>query len=209
MNSPLSFLNSFKPLAGKGLEIALNRALALDAEAQERVKGWDGRKIAFKLANPPLALQVTVADGKLRVGKYDDTIEHDLAIDSNLTGLVSQSPLMRDASNKLNGRLRISGDAELAREVQSLMATFDPDMQLPFVKLFGDVLGVQVAQVAEGAVNHLKDAGKSFAETSALYFTEESKDIIPKVELSKFNDDVDILRDDVERIAYRIRKLSQ
>lgn len=208
MNSPLSFFNAFKPMAGKGLEMALNRALSLDAEAQERVNQWDGRKIAFKLANPPLALQVTVDNGKLRVGKYDDTIEHDLAIDSNLTGLVNQSPLMRDASRKLNGRLRISGDAELAREVQSLMATFEPDMQLPFVKLFGDVWGVQIAQVAEGAANHLRDAGKSLAETGALYFTEESKDIISKVELGKFNDDVDTLRDDVERIAYRIRKLT-
>ena len=208
MNSPLSFFNSFKPLAGKGLEIALNRALALDADAQERVKTWNGRQIAFKLANPPLALQVTVDNGHLRVGKYEESIEHDLAIDSNITGLVNQSPLMRDAASKLNGRLRISGDAELAREVQSLMATFSPDMQLPFVKVFGDVMGVQIAQVAEGAAKHLQDAGKSFAETSALYFTEESKDIIPKIELSKFNDDVDTLRDDVERIAYRIRKLT-
>ena len=204
MNSMPSFL---RPIAGNMLQIALNRALALDPASQERIQGWHGRKIAFKLARPEIALQVTVNNGKLTVGKVDADIEHDLEVDSDLTGLFNQSPLMRDAGNKLKGRLRISGDAELAREMQHLMANFEPDMQLPFVKLFGDVVGVQVAQGVKGVADHLKGAGKEFAQVSALYLTEESRDVVAKAEIERFNDEVDGLRNGVERIAARISRL--
>lgn len=204
--SSFSFL---KPIAGAALERALNHALSLDAAAQERVSKWDGRKIAFKLASPPLALQVTVADGRLRVGKLEDDIEHDLEIDSSIGGLLNQAPLMRDAPNKPKGRLRISGDADLAREVQSLMGSFAPDMQLPFVRLFGEIAGVQVAQAAQGVSSHLRDAGKSFAESAALYVTEESRDVVAKLELEQFHDDVDDVRNAVERLSVRIARLQQ
>ena len=205
MNAIPAFL---RPLAGAALERALNRALSMDAAAAGRVRGWQGRRIAFKLVNPPLALQLTVTpDGKLQVGKLESDIEHDLEIDSNLTGLINQSPMMREAPNKLKGRLRISGDADLAREVQGLMANFAPDLQLPFVQLFGDVMGVQVAQAVSGAGRHLREAGRSLAESSALFVTEESRDVVGRIELQDFHDAVDTVRNDVERLAVRIARL--
>ncbi|MFB5207477.1 hypothetical protein ABGA94_16900, partial [Stenotrophomonas sp. 3diitr2024] len=42
-------------------------------------------------------------------------------------------------------RVRVAGDAELARRLQQLAKGFDPDWQQPFVSVFGEVLGVQVA----------------------------------------------------------------
>ena len=205
MSSLPSFL---KPMAGAALERALNHALSLDDAAQARIRNWDGRKIAFKLVSPPLALQVTVSDGRLRVGKLEDDIEHDLEIDSSVGGLLNQAPWMREAPNKPKGRLRISGDADLAREVQGLMGSFSPDTQLPFVRLFGDVAGVQISQAVQGVASHLREASRSLAENTALYVTEESRDVVAKLELESFHDDVDHLRNAVERLSVRIQRLT-
>ena len=45
------------------------------------------------------------------------------------------------------------------------------------------------------------------AEVAAEYLTEESRDVVPKAELEAFHDDVDALRDDVERMAARVARL--
>ena len=62
---------NWKQPAGKALEAALNRALALDAETQAALRGLDGQCVAVTLTSPPLALQVRVDGDALRVGPLD------------------------------------------------------------------------------------------------------------------------------------------
>src|SRR5690606_6756036 len=106
------------------------------------------------------------------------------------------------------GRIRVSGDVELARRLQRLAERFDPDWQLPFVRVFGDILGVQVAQALAAALRQARDTGRALAESGAEYLTEESGDLVGKAELQAFHDDVDTLRDDVERLAARVARLT-
>ena len=51
---------NWKQPAGKALEAALNRALALDADTQAALRGLDGQRVALTLTSPPLAMQVRV-----------------------------------------------------------------------------------------------------------------------------------------------------
>ena len=48
--------------------------------------------------------------------------------------------------------------------------------------------------------------GAAFARASADYLTEESRDLVPKAEQQAFFDDVDALRDRVERLAARMAR---
>ena len=105
------------------------------------------------------------------------------------------------------GKLRIEGDAELARRLQKLAQAFDPDWDLPFMQVFGDVLGVQIAKAVKAALRQAQVVGANLAGTAAEYLTEESRDVVPRAELEAFHDDVDTLRDDVERIAAKVARL--
>ena len=208
----ISPFDSLKPLAGKALEAALNRALALDPDTQDALKTLDGRRIALALQAPALALQVTVKDQRLQVGPVQDATEADLAVRTTLGGLLGQLPaLMGSALRRDNaapvGRVHVSGDAELARRLQTLAERFDPDWQQPFVAVFGEVIGVQVANAARGAVRQLRGAGGNLARNAAEFVTEESRDVVGRAELNAFHDDVDALRDDVERLQARVERL--
>ena len=55
---------------GVALEVALNRALALDAETQARLTALEGRRIGVDLRGTGLALAVSVAEGRLKVGPH-------------------------------------------------------------------------------------------------------------------------------------------
>ena len=56
--SPFKFI---KPLAGRALETALNRALAMDPDTRAALVPLDGQRIALTLESPALALQIGVA----------------------------------------------------------------------------------------------------------------------------------------------------
>ena len=200
---------NWKQPAGKALEVALNRALALDEETRAALKALDGQRVAVTLTSPPLALQVRVEGEALRVGPLDADSEPDLGVRSTLAGLFGQLPMFRRDDAPPVGKLRIEGDAELARRLQKLARDFDPDWQLPFVKVFGEIAGVQIAKAFAAALKQAQVAGKNLAETAAEYVTEESRDVVPRAELDAFHDDVDALRDDVERIAAKIARLQR
>ncbi len=198
----------WKPLAGRTLEAALNRALALDPATLDALRRLDGQRVALEIARPPLALQVTVVGDRLVVGPVDQADEPDLSVRSTLAGLVAQLPMFRRDDAPPVGRLRVSGDAELARRLQRLAEQFDPDWQRPFAAVFGDVVGVQIAKAIANALRQGRDLSRNLAETAAEYVTEESRDVVGRNELNAFHDDVDVLRDDVERLAARVARLS-
>jgi ubiquinone biosynthesis protein UbiJ len=203
---------NWKVPAGRALEAALNRALALDPETRDGLRTLDGQRVALALeplaaGGPPLALQVRVEGERLAVGPVDGEREPELSVRSTLGGLLSQLPMFRRQDGPPVGRMKLSGDAELARRLQQLATRFDPDWQQPFAAVFGEVLGVQVANAVAAALKHARDAGRDFAETATEYVTEESRDVVARAELDAFHDAVDTLRDDAARLAARVDRL--
>lgn len=205
MSTSLPF--NWKAPAGRALEAALNRALALDEDTRAGLPALDGRSIALTLDSPPLALRVTVEGETLRVGPVGDADRADLSVRSTLGGLLRQLPMFRRDDAPPVGQLRIEGDAELARRLQRMAERFDPDWARPFTAVFGDVLGMQIANAMAFALRNAKSAGSQFAGSTADWLTEESRDVVGREELNAFHDDVDAIRDDVERLAARIARM--
>ncbi len=209
MASPLpSPFDALKPIAGRALESALNRALALDPETRDAIARLDGNRIELTLESPPLALQLRVEGERLVVGPVDPGNEPDLAVRTTLAGMLSQLPFLRRDDAPPVGKVRMAGDADLARQLQRLAERFDPDWQQPFTAVFGDVIGVQVANAFAGALRGARRVGGTLARNAAEYVTEESRDVVGRDELDAFHDDVDTLRDGVERLSARISRLS-
>lgn len=210
---PPTPFDALKPLAGRALEAALNRAIALDPDTRDALAPLAGRRIALTLESPPLALEIAVEAQRLHVGPLQDGDEPDLAVRSTLGGLLGQLPGLLGSALRGDhaapvGRLHVSGDAELARRLQTLASRFDPDWQQPFVSVFGEVLGVQIAQGVRATLLRLRDTGGELAASAAEYVTEESRDVVARAELDAFCDEVDVLRDDVERLAARVGRLA-
>ncbi|MCC8363201.1 SCP2 sterol-binding domain-containing protein [Lysobacter sp. A6] len=193
--------------AGRVLEAALNRALALDPDTRASLRALDGRRIQLAVESPQLAAEIRVEGERLAVGPADANNEPDLGVRGTLGGLIAQLPFFKRDDAPPVGRVRVSGDADLARRLQRMAERFDPDWQQPFVNVFGEVVGVQIAKGVAAALREAKVAGASVAGSAAEYVTEESRDVVAKDEVHAFCDDVDALRDDVERLAVRVQRL--
>jgi ubiquinone biosynthesis protein UbiJ len=198
---------NWKQPAGRALEGALNRALALDPDTRASLASLSGRRVVVRLASPPLAVQLKVEGERLQVGPPEEG-EADLSVRSTLAGLLSQLPFARNDDAPPVGKLRIEGDADLARRLQRLAERFDPDWHKPFAAVFGDVIGVQVANAFAAGLRQARVLAKNGAEVTAEYLTEESRDVVSRAELDAFHEDVDTLRDDAERLAARVQRLA-
>lgn len=192
---------------GRALELALNRAVALDPETRTALLALEGRELALALQAPPLALRVAVAQGRLTVGPDHAVREADLSVKTTLGAVLAQILPGREAGALPVGQVRISGDAELARRVQQLMQRYDPDIEEAFTKVFGDVAGVQIARALKRGLDWSRATAVTLARDTAEYLGEESRDLVPKAELDAFLDEVDELRDGVERLERKIARV--
>jgi len=213
-STPSAFpLSVLKPLAGQALERALNQLLALDGQTRTALAALNGRTLTLALESPPLALQIRIDGERLRVGPVDSA-EPDLAVRSTLGGvlaglrgaLAARSGM--DAPAPAIGQVRLAGDVQLARALQRLLERFAPDWQRPFVSVFGDVAGVQIASAIAAALRGVQDGGRVLAENTADWLTDTSQLLVPRAELNAFCDDVAVLDVATARLAARVNALA-
>ena len=187
------------------LEGGLNRVLALDSGAVESLSALEGRSVALRLKPWPAAIQITVRGGRLIAA---DAVEPDLAITATPGALLALAA-ERGGFQLPAGRVDISGDADLARRIQKLVAGLDPDWDRPFAQFFGEVAGHQIAKGLRGAMSWGRATAKAMLLNSAEYLREESRDLVAPGEMADFIDDVDRARDDVERLEARIERVAR
>ena len=210
MSSPANFLpQPLRVLAGNTLETALNRALELDPETRSALQALAGRRVDFALASPPVALAIHIDGGRLRVGPPSAPGNSELGIRATLGALLAQAAPWRDDSAPPIGKLTISGDAELARRVQRLAQRFDPDWDAALARALGDVVGHQVGKAMRTALGWSRESARALARDSADWLTEESRDVVAAAELGGFLDEVDVLREGVDRLQARLDRVRQ
>lgn len=194
---------------GRALEAALNRGVALDAEMRNQLAGLEGRRIGIELRGVNLALAITARDGRLQVGPHWDA-PGDLNLHASPGSLLAfalrRGDDSRAGAGSASGKVEISGDAELARRVEKLLRGFRPDVEEAFARTFGDVLGVPLARALHSAFTWTRESAQSFAQDSAAFLRDDTRDLVAPAQVDAFLDDVDALRERVDRLAARVQR---
>jgi ubiquinone biosynthesis protein UbiJ len=195
-------------LAGRALERALNRVVALDPDTRARLAALDGRRLDLHLRGPELRLSIHVDGGDLRVGPPPgaDAAERSLHVAASPGSLLAMA-LRRDDDGVAPGKVDIAGDADLARRLEKLARNYAPDFEEAFARAFGDVLGVPLARAVREALAQARRGAKHTVEDAADWLREESRLAVAPAEMDDFLDDVDRLREHVERLDARFSRL--
>jgi ubiquinone biosynthesis protein UbiJ len=187
------------------IEGAIGRVLRLDPAGSAALGPLEGRTLRLSLAGAPRGLRLHIADGRVRPVP-DEGAAADLALSLTPDGI--REWLSRPAAERgLPPGTRIEGDLELARVVERAISAFEPDLELPFVELFGGTLGPQLARGVAGVAGWARRQARELAASSAEFVTEEARLAAARAEIDDFNADVDMLRDDVERLEARVARL--
>lgn len=201
-----------RKLAGGALQMSLNRMVALDPDTRDALMKLDDRRIGVHLRGAELAFDIAVREGLLHIEppQADADVEKksDLRVAATPFALLAMA-IPRADEAIAPGKVEIAGDAELARRMEKLARDFAPDFEAAFANVFGEVLGVPIARALHDATQWLKTSAQHAGADAAEWLRDDARLAVPRGEVDDFLDEVDALRERVERLNARTQKLSE
>jgi ubiquinone biosynthesis accessory factor UbiJ len=181
------------------LESVINRYLALDPEMLGKLAEFSGKVIKLEMTGINKTLYMLPNEAGIQVlAEYDgdaDTVLRGTPISLFKMGLVSNA-----ANLLLKGEIEISGDTRLGHQFKNVFSQMDIDWSEPLAGLVGDGLAYQLQQTGSKLGRWGKQSVRSVSASFSEYLQEESRDVVTETELEIFNEDVDRLRNDVDRL---------
>ncbi len=185
------------------INTALNKILALDPEVPEKLNAFSGKVIQIHL---------TIIEKDLFLVPEGDRIQVHTSYDGEVNTCISGSPMAimkmmvkpDVATMLLSGEVEITGDTRPGNALKKLFREMELDWQQPVSGIIGDAATQQLETGTKKFNTWGRKALSSFNSSVSEYLQEESRDIVTGTELEIFNQQVDDLRDDTERLQARL-----
>lgn len=130
---------------------------------------------------------------------------------ADATVKISPSTLMRLLAKDEAAKLQISveGDTHLASELAKVFTNMRWDYEDDLSRVVGDIPASKFGRLLRQTSHTIKDTGTNLGEMLFEYWQEEKPMIAKKRHVEQFNQDVDTLRADVDRLEKTLEKLAQ
>jgi len=189
------------------IELPLNRALQLDEHTLNSVVALKGKIIGIDLQVLNLQFYLAPNDDGIQVLSEIEQ-EPDTTIRGTPLSLLHVA-ITKERDALIKGDVTIDGDMQLGQKFQRILNGLDIDWEEPLSKIMGDVAAHQVGEAIRGFAEFGRMALSSLSQSTAEYYQEETQDIVTSTELDRFNNGVDQLRADVDRMEARLSKLKE
>ena len=210
VNSPQDAINPLLIPLLAAMEAALNQLFAMDPESFARLADFKGRVIAFHITDMNQWLYFFPdAQGMQIISHYEG--EPDTIISGSLLAFARMA-LAEDhekTRSVFKGDIKITGDVALGQNFQALFQQLDIDWEEHLSHITGDVIAHSLGNAARGVLGFGKKVFNSLGMDVSEYLQYETRDIASGPEIQHFNQQVDTIRNDVERAAARIKRLEQ
>jgi ubiquinone biosynthesis protein UbiJ len=184
---------------GWPFSFALNRLLDADPQARERLAPFAGETVELRAAPLPGLRFVILPGGRIEAGGEAPALVISLGPAAAAAWLRGEEHFMRSVD--------VAGDARLASEVMVLLRHLRWDAEEDLAKVVGDVAAHRLTDLARGFAAWQVDAARRLAEAFADYAVEEKRLLVSGRDLAYFSSEVARLRDAVERLDKRVRRL--
>lgn len=192
----------------KGLEKAINQALALDESTKAKIAALHGKVLEIIIAPLDVNFFILFQDYQLLLlDRYDK--QPDTTIHSNPLGLIRLSLLPPSKARSLfNDKIKLSGDTELGYEVKKLFDELDIDWEGHLAHFTGDVVAHQIGSLFRKGLAFGQHLSNSMGHNLSNFLHEELGLFPSAEELHDFFNDIDELAQDVERLQAHINQLT-
>ncbi|WP_295446436.1 SCP2 sterol-binding domain-containing protein [uncultured Thiodictyon sp.] len=189
------------------LEATLNHYIALDPEGARGFEPLYGRIIAITVEGIGARLTLIPGPDRIQVfGAYDAI--PDCQIRGTPLALLRLVTAERKESQLASGAVQIEGDTTLAHGLSNAMAGLDVDWEEQLARVLGDPIANQIGRGWRAAGDWSSQTGETLRANLKEYLEEESRLLPTRYEVDSFIGQVDLVRDDVERLAARIEQLT-
>ncbi len=183
----------------------LNRNIQATTPARELCQKLRGTVVAIRVRNTALTAWFIVHEDSLEL-TTEAELEPDVLISGSVLTLASMAGESGVRSIRA-GSLELTGDPVLADDFQRLLTYAKPDIEEELSGIVGDVAAHRIGEIARGVSNWSREARSTMGDNIREYLQEESRDLPSRYEVDRFAAGVSELRDDVDRLEARIKRL--
>jgi len=196
------YLTPLPAMLAAGMGQAIARALALDDGSGQRLEELEGRTILLRLEGLGIDLYFHGQADRLAVS-VDEPAPPDTTISGSPLALLAMSAPRR----RRTGRgVRIEGDAATAQSFERLLKQLDPDWQAALTGRFGPRLGYRLWRLLADVRDGTRHVTSTAADQASRFLRRESGLLVERAEVNAFINEVDELREAVDRLEQRLRR---
>ncbi|MGL4717321.1 MAG: ubiquinone biosynthesis accessory factor UbiJ [Aeromonas sp.] len=189
------------------IETGLNQLLVLDKQSPERLRKLVGKVLKLELRELK-PLWFVFSERRL-----DVLVQHEGEADAVLSLSLTALGLLKDPSALTRyireEKLDLSGDPQLVQAFSMLLGELDIDWEEELSRYTGDVLAHSLLRGARQAHRLVwRELGRSRSQL-AEYLTEEARLAPGPLEVASFNDDVEVLAQQLKAVELRLARLEQ
>lgn len=194
------------PLAA-ALEVALNRYLRLEPAALAELERLRGRRIGLEITPLQWRFVFECLPGTVRVGADERTPDTDAELSGSLVQLgLRAAEMARGLPFSAHG-LSVRGDAELLRRFAAMVGGVGVDIEEWLAPWLGDGAAHRTHRILQGLLGWGRQTAQTLGMNTAEYLREETYDLARRPDVEDWMDHVDLLRDGVDRLEARLRRL--
>jgi ubiquinone biosynthesis accessory factor UbiJ len=206
-------LNDINPLMIPllaAMETGLNQLFSLDPDTYKRLKRFDGKIVAFHITDIRQNFYFFPDQQGIQIVNHYEG-EADTVISGSIFAFarLSLASEKEKTASVFQGNIKITGDIALGQRFQSLFQQLDIDWEEHISHITGDVFAHSLGNMARGFLGWGKQTINSFSLDVSEYIQYETRDIASGPEISHFNAQVDLIRNDVERCEARVNRILQ
>jgi ubiquinone biosynthesis protein UbiJ len=200
---------TLRDLTLEGLEQAINRLLDMDPAVCGQLAALHGRTVRIDLSGTGIALNFVVGhDGHLQLlGRIED--EPDATLAGSPFDLLRAGDKSQGAAQLFGGQVRIEGDTRVGQRFSQALADLDIDWEEQLSHITGDIPAHEIGRALRTLLGDARRVRQSAGDNLSEYLTEEARLLPHRFEIEHFLEDVDTLRDDVDRLEARIMLLEK
>lgn len=189
------------------IEKGLNHALALDTRSRKRLERLQGKYLEIAFTQPALSTYLFFLDTSIRLHtSLPESIMPDAIISGPLRAFILLA-LRKDIHAAKEHGLKITGDMDLGRDIQSLLMELEMDWEEPLSAITGDVFAHSTGKMLKRFQHKAKILADSLFQNIAEYCTEEAHIVPTETETNEYIRAVDELRCDLDRLSANIAQL--
>lgn len=181
------------------IEIALNRALALDPELPARLAPLQGRVVAVHLSGTPSAVGLAPHGGGIAL------VPGSVA-DAQLHG--SAAAVLRYLLHADTPHVRIEGDGTLAAALAAALRAGRPDLEDALARAVGDIPARRTAQAARALREQMGGIGDGLVQSVTEFLQHERPALPSAQEYAAFGADLENLCARLDALAARVDALA-
>jgi ubiquinone biosynthesis protein UbiJ len=165
------------PLPGMlalALETAINQVLHMDKESPGRVKKLENRLLQVDLEGLGITLFFTFKYGNARV-RLEAEQAPDAVISGTPIALFSMAEPEDENWGLPDSKVKINGDASLARDLERIFSKLDPEWEAPLIGMLGETAGYQLAQGIRQGVGTAMETARTARKILSGFMQDRNK----------------------------------